>query len=163
MSLPSSALAPVVGADWPTRISWARAGAAASSRVQARKRMGSPAESRLGPSGSEGTSPARPWRSGQTRTQLRRHIRRLSYRVRQAQWTGRVRPAVQTGAMRERHATKQQWPQTLWIVRHGQSAGNVARDAAEAAGMALIDVEFRDIDVPLSGLGEEQSRALGRW
>jgi broad specificity phosphatase PhoE len=58
---------------------------------------------------------------------------------------------------------KEHWPQTLWIVRHGQSAGNVARDAAEAAGMVLIDVEFRDIDVPLSELGVEQSLALGRW
>jgi broad specificity phosphatase PhoE len=58
---------------------------------------------------------------------------------------------------------KEHWPQTLWIVRHGQSAGNVARDAAEAAGLALIDVEFRDIDVPLSELGVEQSHALGRW
>ncbi|MFI4928329.1 MAG: histidine phosphatase family protein [Burkholderiales bacterium] len=56
-----------------------------------------------------------------------------------------------------------QWPSLLWIVRHGQSAGNVARDAAEAAGHVLIDVEFRDIDTPLSRLGEEQSRALGRW
>ena len=58
---------------------------------------------------------------------------------------------------------KEQWPALLWIVRHGQSAGNVARDAAEAAGHALIDVEFRDIDTPLSDLGVEQSRALGRW
>lgn len=55
------------------------------------------------------------------------------------------------------------WPRHLWIVRHGQSAGNVARDAAEAAGHVLIDVEHRDIDVPLSPLGVEQSRALGRW
>ena len=55
------------------------------------------------------------------------------------------------------------WPRTLWIVRHGQSAGNVARDAAEAAGHPLIDLEHRDIDVPLSALGVEQSRALGRW
>jgi broad specificity phosphatase PhoE len=58
---------------------------------------------------------------------------------------------------------KEHWPQTLWIVRHGQSAGNVARDAAEAAGHAWIDVEFRDIDTPLSDLGVEQAIALGRW
>ena len=58
---------------------------------------------------------------------------------------------------------KEHWPQTLWIARHGQSAGNVARDAAEAAGLALIDIEFRDIDTPLSDLGVEQSVALGRW
>jgi len=58
---------------------------------------------------------------------------------------------------------KEHWPQTLWIARHGQSAGNVARDAAEAAGHALIDIEFRDIDTPLSQLGMDQARALGRW
>lgn len=55
------------------------------------------------------------------------------------------------------------WPQMLWVVRHGQSAGNVARDAAEAAGSPTIDIAWRDIDVPLSDLGEEQSIALGQW
>jgi len=39
----------------------------------------------------------------------------------------------------------------------------VARDAAYATGQAVIDVAQRDVDVPLSALGEEQSRALGRW
>jgi probable phosphoglycerate mutase len=57
----------------------------------------------------------------------------------------------------------QRWPSRLWIVRHGQSAGNVARDAAHAAGLADIEIESRDVDVPLSELGEQQSRALGRW
>ena len=55
------------------------------------------------------------------------------------------------------------WPDHLWIVRHGQSAGNVARDAADAAGLHVIDIAERDIDVPLSELGERQSAALGRW
>jgi broad specificity phosphatase PhoE len=55
------------------------------------------------------------------------------------------------------------WPQTLWVVRHGQSAGNVARDLAEARGHAVIDIAQRDIDTPLSPLGEAQSTALGRW
>jgi broad specificity phosphatase PhoE len=55
------------------------------------------------------------------------------------------------------------WPRTLWIVRHGQSAGNVARDAAEAAGLPIIDVAERDIDTPLSELGRRQARALGHW
>jgi broad specificity phosphatase PhoE len=55
------------------------------------------------------------------------------------------------------------WPETLWIVRHGQSAGNVARDAAEAQGLDVIDIADRDIDVPLSDLGRAQSRALGEW
>ena len=51
----------------------------------------------------------------------------------------------------------------MWIVRHGQSAGNVARDAAEAAGHAVIDLPMRDVDVPLSELGQQQANALGRW
>ncbi|WP_298925543.1 histidine phosphatase family protein [uncultured Ramlibacter sp.] len=55
------------------------------------------------------------------------------------------------------------WPHTLWIVRHGQSAGNVARDAAEAGGLHVIDIAERDIDVPLSALGRLQSQALGHW
>ena len=58
---------------------------------------------------------------------------------------------------------QEQWPRTLWIVRHGQSAGNVARDAAEAAGHPVIDIAERDIDVPLSELGRRQARALGHW
>ena len=58
---------------------------------------------------------------------------------------------------------QQKWPQNLWIIRHGQSAGNVARDAAEAAGLPLIDIAARDVDVPLSELGEQQAIALGQW
>ena len=38
---------------------------------------------------------------------------------------------------------EQKWPQQIWIVRHGQSAGNVARDAAEAASQLLIDIAER--------------------
>ena len=58
---------------------------------------------------------------------------------------------------------QQRWPDRLWIVRHGESAGNVARDAAQAAKLARIDIDHRDVDVPLSPLGEEQSDSLGRW
>ena len=58
---------------------------------------------------------------------------------------------------------RQRWPSRLWIVRHGQSAGNVARDAAIAAGEHMMDIQVRDVDVPLSGLGEQQARAVGRW
>ena len=57
----------------------------------------------------------------------------------------------------------QKWPQRLWIVRHGQSAGNVARDAAESARATWIDLATRDVDTPLSALGERQARALGAW
>jgi broad specificity phosphatase PhoE len=51
----------------------------------------------------------------------------------------------------------------MWIVRHGQSAGNVAREIAEASGHPVIDIPMRDVDIPLSPLGERQASALGRW
>lgn len=59
--------------------------------------------------------------------------------------------------------TSRRWPTRLWIVRHGESAGNVARDAANAAGRGIIDIAERDVDVPLSPLGVQQSDALGQW
>jgi probable phosphoglycerate mutase len=55
------------------------------------------------------------------------------------------------------------WPESLWIVRHGESSGNVARDLAEAEQLESIDIAERDVDVPLSDLGRAQSEALGRW
>jgi len=55
------------------------------------------------------------------------------------------------------------WPERLWLVRHGESAGNVARDRANAAGLGWIEIAERDVDVPLSDLGEEQACALGHW
>ena len=58
---------------------------------------------------------------------------------------------------------RQRWPSRLWLVRHGQSAGNVAREAAVAAGEPMIEVAVRDMDVPLSMLGERQAEALGHW
>jgi broad specificity phosphatase PhoE len=58
---------------------------------------------------------------------------------------------------------EQKWPQEIWLVRHGQSAGNVARDLAEASAGHRIDIADRDVDVPLSELGERQSQALGSW
>ncbi len=58
---------------------------------------------------------------------------------------------------------RQNWPERLWLVRHGQSQGNVARDAAQEAGQHEIDIEVRDVDVPLSELGIRQAEAAGRW
>lgn len=56
-----------------------------------------------------------------------------------------------------------QLPRRLWIIRHGESTGNIARQAAMDAGLGEINIDHRDIDVPLSPLGEEQAVALGRW
>jgi probable phosphoglycerate mutase len=58
---------------------------------------------------------------------------------------------------------EQRWPDVLWIVRHGESAGNVAHIAAYAAQSPVIDIAERDIDVPLSPTGERQAEALGHW
>jgi broad specificity phosphatase PhoE len=57
----------------------------------------------------------------------------------------------------------QKWPDVLWLVRHGESAGNVASAAAEASGAGVVELPHRDCDVPLSPLGERQAAALGRW
>jgi broad specificity phosphatase PhoE len=59
--------------------------------------------------------------------------------------------------------SEQVWPDRLWLVRHGESAGNVARRAAEQAGHPMIDLATRDMDVPLSTLGIRQAEALGHW
>ena len=55
------------------------------------------------------------------------------------------------------------WPDRLWIIRHGESSGNIARGMAQAARLPRIDTLGRDVDVPLSGRGEAQAAALGRW
>ena len=59
--------------------------------------------------------------------------------------------------------SNQIWPERLYVVRHGESAGNVARDAAVEAGEPMIDIDVRDVDVPLSHLGQRQALAVGRW
>ena len=51
----------------------------------------------------------------------------------------------------------------LLLIRHGESAGNVAREDAEDSGAEMIDIEWRDADTPLSDHGRDQARALGGW
>ena len=50
----------------------------------------------------------------------------------------------------------------LWVVRHGQSEGNVIR-AAAAADAEVLEIVDRDMDVPLSRLGMRQAEAFGAW
>ena len=52
---------------------------------------------------------------------------------------------------------------SLSLVRHAESAGNVANDAALASGLHELALETRDMDVPLSDLGQVQAKALGTW
>ncbi|MGK3951225.1 histidine phosphatase family protein [Microbacterium sp. I2] len=51
----------------------------------------------------------------------------------------------------------------LWLVRHGESNGNVAATRAEIEGLEVIPLDARDADVPLSDTGREQAAALGEW
>ncbi|MBP3035228.1 histidine phosphatase family protein [Arthrobacter sp. zg-ZUI100] len=51
----------------------------------------------------------------------------------------------------------------LILIRHGESAGNLAATHAQRSGAEVIDVGLRDPDVPLSDAGVQQARALGRW
>lgn len=61
-----------------------------------------------------------------------------------------------TQAVREAGAVE------LLLVRHGESAGNVAATEASEAGAEVIDVPARDADVTLSGTGQDQALALGK-
>jgi broad specificity phosphatase PhoE len=54
------------------------------------------------------------------------------------------------------------WPETLWIIRHGESAANVASDAAEASGSLEVPLVTRDMDTPLSPRGTAQATVLGQ-
>ena len=54
-------------------------------------------------------------------------------------------------------------PAAIWLLRHGQSQGNVIRDAARGQGLKVLDIADRDMDVPLSDLGRRQAEAFGRW
>lgn len=51
----------------------------------------------------------------------------------------------------------------LWLVRHGESVGNLAATAAAAQRAHVVEVEARDADVQLSATGLAQAEALGAW
>jgi glucosyl-3-phosphoglycerate phosphatase len=51
----------------------------------------------------------------------------------------------------------------LVLVRHAESVGNVAREQAERDRADVIEIEWRDADVPLSAHGRAQADAVGAW
>ena len=53
-------------------------------------------------------------------------------------------------------------PQSIVLVRHGESAGNLADADARAREAEELDLSSRDADVELSERGEQQARVLGR-
>lgn len=54
-------------------------------------------------------------------------------------------------------------PARLWLVRHAESTGNLAREAALRVGATTIALTGRDADVALSDTGRRQAAALGDW
>jgi broad specificity phosphatase PhoE len=54
-------------------------------------------------------------------------------------------------------------PQVLWLVRHGESMGNVADAQAHESGAGRLSLDVRDPDVELSDTGRSQAEALGKW
>jgi len=53
-------------------------------------------------------------------------------------------------------------PSAVWLVRHGESMGNVADARAQRSGAGRLELDIRDPDVPLSDTGRAQAEALGR-
>lgn len=53
--------------------------------------------------------------------------------------------------------------QELILVRHGQSEGNIAAEAAARDKLDAIEVPARDPDVVLSATGRKQAEAVGTW
>ena len=58
--------------------------------------------------------------------------------------------------------TRAPGPESLWLVRHGESLGNVADAQAQRSGAGRLQLDVRDPDVPLSDTGRAQAEALGR-
>ena len=54
-------------------------------------------------------------------------------------------------------------PKSLWIVRHGESTANIARQKAESEKLFEIEFPEREADVPLSEFGKTQSKTVGKW
>lgn len=55
------------------------------------------------------------------------------------------------------------WPSALWLIRHGESVGNVAAIQARERGLEIIEVDRRDADVDLTAHGRTQAESVGRW
>ena len=54
-------------------------------------------------------------------------------------------------------------PSMVWLVRHGESMGNVADAQAQKSGAGRLGLTIRDPDVELSDTGRAQAEALGKW
>jgi broad specificity phosphatase PhoE len=87
--------------------------------------------------------------------------RRARVPVAMARWSKDQGRGVVTG--QEELVERMAGPSAVWLVRHAESLGNVADAQAHAHGAGRLHLDVRDPDVPLSGVGGDQARALGRW
>ncbi|HEY8561703.1 MAG TPA: histidine phosphatase family protein [Pyrinomonadaceae bacterium] len=55
------------------------------------------------------------------------------------------------------------FPETIWLIRHGESTANIARQKAERENSLTIDYLEREMDIPLSETGVAHSITAGRW
>jgi broad specificity phosphatase PhoE len=60
-------------------------------------------------------------------------------------------------------ADREPGPQVVWLVRHGESMGNVADAQAQQSKSGRLELDVRDPDVQLSDTGRAQAEALGKW
>lgn len=60
-------------------------------------------------------------------------------------------------------AGRRRAPARLYLIRHGESVGNVADQQARQKGLGRLELDYRDADTPLSDTGREQASAVGRW
>jgi broad specificity phosphatase PhoE len=60
-------------------------------------------------------------------------------------------------------AEREPGPKVVWLVRHGESMGNVADANAQRTKAGRLELDVRDPDVPLSDTGRSQAEALGTW
>jgi broad specificity phosphatase PhoE len=54
-------------------------------------------------------------------------------------------------------------PESITLVRHGESTGNVADTRAHDSRAEALDLDLRDADVPLTENGRDQAHALAAW
>ena len=57
---------------------------------------------------------------------------------------------------------RQNWPERLWLVRHGQSQGNVARDAADESARTK-STSYAGCRCAAFGTRDRSGRGSGRW
>jgi 2,3-bisphosphoglycerate-dependent phosphoglycerate mutase len=58
---------------------------------------------------------------------------------------------------------QQKWPDCVVIVRHGESARNLARSEAKTIGKGTFGTGLRDVDTPLTPRGSFQAKDTGQY